>query len=132
MENNEIMDNDIMEENVTVVEDQESESYYPVTTENTDTDSTSGLGGLIKIAALGAGGFVLAKKFVWDRHIQPAIKKKRDKKKAEAEAEEERRFEEWAVKKGLLVPTEALVEETNGDVQDVAPEELTEEESKNK
>lgn len=125
MENNEIMNNE--ETNVTVVEDQE-DTYYPATTENTDTDGGSGLNGLLKLAAIGAGGFILGKKFVWDKRLKPALEKKRAEKKAEAEAAEEERFESWAVKRGLLIPTEAPVEEPNNDnVQDVDPEEITEE-----
>lgn len=129
MENNEIMNNEeIMETNVTVVEDQDQDTYYPVTTENTDTDGGSGLNGLLKLAAIGAGGFILGKKFVWDKRLKPALEKKRAAKKAEAEAAEEQRFESWAVKRGLLIPTEAPVEEPNNDnVQDVDPEEITEE-----
>lgn len=130
----EIMNNEIMEETeMTVVEDQDQEdTYYPATTEDTDTDGGSGLGGLLKLAAIGAGGFILGKKFVWDKKLKPAIDKKRAEKKAEAEAAEEKRFEEWAIKKGLLVPIETPVEETNGEVQDVNPEELTEEETETK
>lgn len=124
------MNNEIMEETeMTVVEDQNQEdTYYPATTEDTDTDGGSGLGGLLKLAAIGAGGFILGKKFIWDKKLKPAIDKKRAAKKAEAEAAEEKRFEDWAVKRGLLVPTEAPVEEPdNGEVQDVNPEEITEE-----
>lgn len=128
----EIMNNEIMEETeTTVVEDQDQEdTYYPATTEDTDTDGGSGLGGLLKLAAIGAGGFILGKKFIWDKKLKPAIDKKRAEKKAEAEAAEEKRFEDWAVKRGLLIPTEALVEETDTDeVQDMMnPEDLTEEE----
>lgn len=127
MENNEIMNNEeIMETEVKAIEDQEPD-YYPATTENTDTDATSGLNGLLKLAAIGAGGFILGKKFVWDKKLKPALDKRRAAKKAEAEAAEEQRFESWAVKRGLLVPT-ATVEEPNTDnVQDIDPEELTEE-----
>lgn len=124
------MNNEIMEEtNATVVEDQDQEDiYYPATTENADTDGGSGLNGLLKLAAIGAGGFILGKKFIWDKKLKPAIEKKRAAKKAEAEAAEEKRFEDWAVKRGLLVPTETPVEEpANDEVQDVNPEELTEE-----
>ena len=130
----EIMNNEIIEETeMTVVEDQDQEdTYYPATTEDTDTDGGSGLGGLVKLAAIGVGGFILGKKVVWDKKLKPAIDKKRAEKKAEAEAAEEKRFEDWAVKRGLLIPTETLVEETNGEVQDVNPEELTEEETETK
>lgn len=124
------MNNEIMEETeMTVVEDQNQEdTYYPATTEDTDTDGGSGLGGLLKLAAIGAGGFILGKKFIWDKKLKPVIDKKRAAKKAEAEAAEEKRFEDWAVKRGLLVPTETPIEEPdNGEVQDVNPEEITEE-----
>lgn len=125
------MNNEIMEETeMTVVEDQDQEEHYPATTEDADTDGGSGLGGLLKLAAIGAGGFILAKKFVWDRKLKPALEKKRAEKKAEAEEAEEKRFEDWAVKRGLLVPTEAPVEESDNDeVQDVNPDEITEEEN---
>ena len=124
----EIMEEIVEETETTVVEDQE-DTYYPATTEDTDTDGGSGLGGLLKLAAIGAGGFILGKKFIWDKKLKPAIEKKRAEKKAEAEAAEEKRFEDWAVKRGLLIPAEALVEETDTDeVQDVNPEDLTEEE----
>lgn len=76
------MNNEIMEETeMTVVEDQE-DTYYPATTEDTDTDGGSGLGGLLKLAAIGAGGFILGKKFIWDKKLKPAIDKKRAAKKA--------------------------------------------------
>ena len=124
MNNNEIIE----ETEATVIEDQDQEdAYYLATTEDADTDGGSGLGGLLKLAAIGAGGFILGKKFIWDKKLKPAIDKKRAAKKAEAEAAEEKRFEEWAVKKGLLVPIEEPAEEVNGEVQDVNPEELTEE-----
>lgn len=124
------MNNEIMEETeMTVVEDQDQEAdYYPATTENADTDDGSGIGGLLKLAAIGAGGFILGKKFIWDKKLKPAIDKKRAAKKAEAEAAEEKRFEDWAVKRGLLVPVETPVEEPdNGEVQDVNPDEIIEE-----
>lgn len=125
MNNNEIIE----ETEATVIEDQDypEDSYYPATTEDTETDGGSGIGGIVKLAAIGAGGFILGKKFIWDKKLKPAIDKKRAAKKAEAEAAEEKRFEEWAVKKGLLVPIEEPAEEVNGEVQDVNPEELTEE-----
>lgn len=125
----EIMNNEIIEETEATVieEDNQEDAYYPATTEDTDTDVGSGLGAIVKLAALGVGGFILGKKFIWDKKLKPKFDEKRAKKKAEAEAAEEKRFEEWAVKKGLLVPTEEPAEETNGEVQDVNPEELTEE-----
>ena len=124
------MNNEIMEETeMTVVEDRDQEdTYYPATTEIADNDGGSGLGGLLKLAAIGAGGFILGKKFIWDKKLKPAIDKKRAAKKAEAEAAEEKRFEDWAVKRGLLVPAETPVEEPdNGEVQDVNPDEIIEE-----
>ena len=124
------MNNEIMEETeMTVVEDQDQEdTYYPATTEIADTDGGSGLGGILKLAAIGAGGFILGKKFIWDKKLKPAIDKKRAAKKAEAEAAEEKRFEDWAVKRGLLVPAETPVEEPDNDeVQDVNPDEIIEE-----
>ena len=125
----EIMNNEIIEETETMVaEDQDQEDiYYPVTTEDAESNGGSALGGLVKLAALGVGGFVLGKKFIWDKKLKPKFEEKRAKKKAEVEAAEEKRFEEWAVKRGLLIPTETIVEETAGEVQDVNPEELTEE-----
>lgn len=125
----EIMNNEIMETEVEVAKDQEipEDNYYPATAEDSATDGGSAIAGFVKLAALGVGGFVVAKKFVWDKKLKPMHDEKRAAKKAKAEAAEEAKFEAWAVKRGLLVPAETTTEETDGEVQDVNPEELTEE-----
>lgn len=109
------MNNEIMETKIEVAENQDQADCYQALAEN-DESTGGSFAGFVKLAALGVGGFVLAKKFVWDKKIKPAFGKRRAAKKAEEEARREAEFERWAIKKGLLVPTEAEIEETDDDV----------------
>lgn len=128
MENNEFRE-DLMEETAMVpaVEAEVAPENYEA---SDDAESTGSIGGFVKLAAIGVGVGLAAKKFIYDRKIKPAIEERREKKKAAEEAAEKERIRKMLTEMGVIIPATAADPVPEVVAEEVNSEETTEETEK--